>query len=558
MRILTRTLGAALLTSLLCAPQLATAGAPAEAPTMAQARQSYDDGDWDVSSSRFEAVYAAAPEDSVERAEAALERANIAWEQGDYATARRWAEDSLERARALKLDAAVGRLLLTLGHIEVSEGHLSRARQTFQLCVQLSKEQQDDVFGSLCRMNLSLVERTRGQKPDDNKLRADIAKLKALGTPMATGAALAKTAELFERRGELAQALMLLEQAQSEFVAAKNVPAQTRNALRQARVLQSAGRHAEAKQKIEAALPALKRMKNRPSLVLAYGLLGKDAEQRNDQSDAVQNYLAALKVANETKSPQLTAQTQLAVCEALMRPTIDPRAETYCVQAAARFDALKVHELAARAQIASAQIKQTGGDLREARKLYIAAIERLEKEVDPELLDRGSLAQQKVNLCQVEVQLEMTGTLLRCRDALKSVESSPKIHPGAQAAALYNIGQAAQREKQWTEALNAYDKAAGVFEVIPDRVRAADARLRAGTLAATLKDHEARAETSLRAGIKTLGADTATPQALQTAINLRTQLAQLQLNQAKYSDVIATIDTLLPLLTTPELVGQRA
>jgi tetratricopeptide (TPR) repeat protein len=425
--------------------------------------------------------------------------------------------------------------------------------------VQLAGEQQDNVFGALCRMNLSLVERTRGTKPNDAKLKADIAQLQQLGTPMAVGAALAKTAELYERRGELDQALVLLGQADERFRTAGNVPAQSRNALRQARVLQAAGRGPEAKSKIEGALPSLKRMKNRPSLVLAYGLLGKDAEQRSAHDDAVDHYLSALQVANETKSPQLVAQSQLAVCEALMRPTIDARAETYCVQAAARFDQLKVHELAARAQLATAQIKQTQGDLREARRLYIAAIERLERDVDPELLDKRSLSQQKVNVCQVDNQLEITGALLRCRDALKGVEAaSNPPHGPARAAALYNVGLAAQREKQWAEALGSYDKAAQAFEALGERVRAADARLRLGTLAATLKDQEVRAEAALREGIKGLGADTSTVEALQTAVNLRTQLVQLQLSQSRHADAAATIDTLLPLLTGPQLVGQRA
>jgi tetratricopeptide (TPR) repeat protein len=548
--------------SLLALSLCAAASAGAEqvpAATMEDARAAYDAGDWDDAASRFEAVYEASGKDSPQRAEAALERANIAWEQGDYATARRWAEEALELARALKLDAAVGRLLLTLGHIEASEGKLGQARQTFQLCVQLAKEQQDNIFGALCRMNLSLVERTRGQKPDEAKIKADIASLQKLGTPMAVGAALAKTAELYEQRGELEQANLMLSQAQERFAAAGNVPAQSRNALRQARVLQSMGRHAEAKSKVDAALPALKRMKNRPSLVLAYGLLGKDAEQRGAQSDAVEHYLSALKVANETKSPQLIAQGQLAVCEALMRPTIDMRAETYCVQAAARFEQLKVYELAARAQIAAAQLKQTSGALADARKLYLSAIKMLEEKVSPEVLDKRALAQQKVNVCQVEVQLEVTGALVRCRDALKSVESASKPPYGAaHAAALYNVGVAAQREKQWSEALSAFDRAASAYDGLSERVRAADARLRLGTLAATLKDQEARGIAALRAGIKGLGADVAQPDALQTAINLRVQLIQLLLATSQHAEALSVADELLPLVNTPKLTGQRA
>src|SRR5690554_2962519 len=88
------------------------------------ARELYAAGDWETAREAYKAAFEDAPENSVYKAEASLELANLLWEQGENNAAELRVKDALKRAEALKLDAAIGQLLLTKGHIEASQGRL--------------------------------------------------------------------------------------------------------------------------------------------------------------------------------------------------------------------------------------------------------------------------------------------------------------------------------------------------------------------------------------------------------------------------------------------------
>src|SRR5690554_5006904 len=90
-----------------------SAFAEESAGSLERAREQYRSGHWDEAAANFERAHAGAAEDSVAKAEAALELGSLLWEQGRYGEAEVKVKDALERARTLKLDGAIGQLLLT-------------------------------------------------------------------------------------------------------------------------------------------------------------------------------------------------------------------------------------------------------------------------------------------------------------------------------------------------------------------------------------------------------------------------------------------------------------
>ncbi len=128
---------------------------------MTQARGLYDRGQWSEAIATYKKAHEAAPTSSPRKAEAALEWSSILREQGKFRQAHKRAEEALKLARKIRQDRLIGRLLLTLGHIETGQGRLSTARSTFQICVS-STRGKDPVFHSLCSINLSLIEQHRG------------------------------------------------------------------------------------------------------------------------------------------------------------------------------------------------------------------------------------------------------------------------------------------------------------------------------------------------------------------------------------------------------------
>ncbi len=526
------------------------------APTIAQepvdytellthARASYDMGDWDVAKATYKQIYDGAPDSSVQKAEAALEWANILWEQGDYAAAGKRAQDALERAQKLKLDSAVGRLLLTIGHVEASQGKLGRAQRTLRLCVSMARDAKDDVSQALCRMNLSLVRRVQGKAGIDKKqLEADIAKLQSANTPLAVGSALVKTAELFEKNGDRAKARALLDRAHTQFVRAGNVPAQARNRLRKARLMQEAGDFEGARRELLMAKPALERMKNRPSLVSLHGLMGADARHRGDVATSRVHLKRALGFAEQTRSPQLVARAHLALCESYSTPNVDKRAANHCARAADGFKGLKAPELEARARIAQAAIDQKSGHTAQARKGYTRVVELLES-VSPALRNADSIATQRANLCQVDNQLEATGALRSCDAAvaaIRAIDDGPKRNWRALAASHYAAGFAAQREKNIKASLRHFEAASRIYTEQGEHARAADAHLRMGLTYAAVMQGDDLAERSFRNGLAQ--AKLAPEGALKNTLitQLLFQLAESQLARKKPADALATFE----------------
>src|SRR6056297_1461628 len=129
------------------------------------ARALYQAGHWDDANGAFETAYDGAADGSEIKAAASLEWASLLWERGEYNQAERLVTEAIELDRALDLDDATGRLLVTLGHIEASKGELAEAENTLNICVQLTGELGDDVYRALCRLNRRVVRTLRGEDP---------------------------------------------------------------------------------------------------------------------------------------------------------------------------------------------------------------------------------------------------------------------------------------------------------------------------------------------------------------------------------------------------------
>lgn len=514
----------------------------AEVAKMEQARQAYDSGEWDRAVVLYEEVYKGSSKKESLHAEAALEWSNILWERGEYSKAMKHAEEALEVARALKLDEAVGRLLVTIGHIEASQGKLGSAAKTFALCSSLSKESGDEVFGAICRMNLSLVNRLRGRAGmSDAELKSNIALLESAKTPLAAGSAMAKTADLYSKNKNYAGAMALLQKAQVQFVAAGSVPAQARNRLRMAQVLQDSGDFDAARAQLELARSPLLKMNNRPALVNTYGLLGRDAQQRGQRADAVTHYNASLKLAQGIGNPQLIAQSHLALCEVLASPSAATNVEHHCVQATDRFSKLRVPELEARARIVRANLAQTRGENKEARAQYKEVIKLMEEEVSASVRDADTLAVQYANLCQVDYSLKTTGTLSVCKTGLEKLLALEKsgAYVGHIAATYYIAGFAAQDEKNVKQALRYFEQAALAYMKLPtpEPVRAADSQLRMGIIYSAIIKGEDNAERAFRKGLELLQGQERATGALAIQAQLSQQLVQLFAERKQWTSV---------------------
>lgn len=497
---------------------------------MSSARELYASGDWETAKEAYQAAYDAAPAGSVARAEATLELASLLWEQGDYSQAEAKARDALAQAKTLKLDKAIGRLMLTLGHIEASRGKLSSAQTTLSICAKSAQESQDLNVAALCRVSLRFVKQLRGQPVSDTEFNRDLELLKKSGDDMLVGTALAKSSEGFARAGDYAHALGLLNQAQERFVAAGSLPAQTRNKLRRAELYQEMGRYADAEKELDGLVLAFKNMRNKPSLVTAYSLNGRQAEQAGDMEAAESHFIAAVKLAGTMSNPTLVANSELAACEFYARTSND-RAGALCKSAHARFQKSGVPDLAARAVVAGARAAHVRGDLRTAREGYIAAAAALEDRIYTDD-DRKELATQYVNLCSIEFQLESASAFGRCRDAVKRLEQvktqSSEVtgmlgaaHLTAGAAA-YKLNKAKDAEKHLTTSIL-------LLEKVGDVARASDAYLRLGRLQMRLQRDEAAA--SLERSIEL---SKARPELAQTTTQARIQYAQYLMDHEKW------------------------
>lgn len=502
------------------------------------AQKQYQNGEWEQARQNYEKAYEAAPDDSKLKARAALEWSSLLWEQGDYAHAARRVDDALERAKKLEMNQAIGQLLLTKGHIEASRGKLRSAENTLKICIEMAGEQKDEVFSSLCRINHRLVRQLRGRPVGpESDYRKAIARLEAAGTPLSVGASLAKTAELYGKTGNPGRALSLLKKAQAEFKKAGSVPAQLRNRLRIARLLQEQNQHVQARKYLEGLVGKFQAMHNRPALVDALVLTAEDARTRGKIGEAAKMYKKALAVAKQTGSPNLIARGHLALCEFGVQTGQGEGVVGDCEVAAKGFDKLDVPELAARANAQLARLYHAKGELNKASAKYSEVIQTLEKTGVPGSADTPQLASYRANLCQVEMSLRSNGALHLCKRALDELDKLSHPDPSMVAATQYAVGVTAGRDGWAGKGVDNLKKAADLAEALtpPDHALAADALLRLGAVLSKMNNKEDDADAAFHRGIA-ICQKASSPELRATEVQLRIQLAQLEMSRDEYTE----------------------
>lgn len=505
----------------------------------------YHEGKWYRAREVYDRAYEVAPEDSPVRVHAALGRSTLLWEQGNYAAARTHVDKAMDLAETLELDDAIGQLLLTLGHIEASQGNLGSAEETLRHCVKLAAEQDDAVFGPLCKLNYRLVRKLQGKSvASKNSYRKALKKLESVDSPLTVGLSLSKTAELYAEGGKQGRAFSLLTRAEKEYEKAGSVPAQARNRMLKARMYQETGQWKRARKLLQGLADTFQGMGSKPALVESYGLLGNDAQHRRAFDDARTYYQQALEVAQATGSPQLIAKVRVAMCELGAKEGDYEGSASHCRSAIETFQDLGMAKLKATAQSSLGSAAQTAGKLEESRQALIAAEETLEEKVHARLRNDGSLAHVLANLCQVEMHMQIEGALYRCRKALDHLDSDRDSH-GMVAATHYARGNAAANEGHPDEAAEQLAKAAEMFAQAEsvDYRRYADAMLRLGSIRERT-DAPKEALEAYRTALGTLdAANEASVRPLQ--IKLRTKYTQLLLGQKEWNEAEAELQKLV-------------
>jgi tetratricopeptide (TPR) repeat protein len=506
------------------------------------AQQAYHKGHWYEAQMRYEDAYEQAASDSELKVHAAVGLSSLLWERGNYGQARRFIDEALAKARDLEMNESIGRLMLTLGHIEASQGQLASAEQTLKACVKLTNEGDDKVFGPLCKLNRRLVRELQGKSVGpEAEYRATIKQLKSTETPLTVGMSLAKTAELYAEGGDTNRALELVGQASAQYQKANSVPASTRVKLQKARILQDAGQWRAARSALSGLVEKFQQMGSKPALVQTLGLLGNDAQYRGNWGQAHERFQQSLKVAKETGSPQMIAKAQLALCDLGARAPEAVSSET-CEAAAETFDQLGMPRLTAKAYGARGRRMQAQGSFDAARKAYVQAVETLETQVHPSLYG-DQLARVRANLCQVDMQIEATGTYYRCRKALEAVESAGLEEPGLRAATLYAMGIAAEREGKPKEGVKHLKESIDLYrsDALNDPSSLADALLRRGVI---MVEHD-----KLEEGITNLSEAaelvSGREQLRPARIQIRIQLAQAQLEAEQWKAATKTLEGLI-------------
>jgi tetratricopeptide (TPR) repeat protein len=541
----TRTLSVLAIAFSCTLPAAAFASEDAARKQLEAARELYATGNWETAKEAYEDAYAKAPEDSISKAEATLEWANLLWEQGSYDPAYTRAKEALDRAQKLKLEEPIGRLLLTLGHIEASRGDLSGAQTTLELCVKLAGEQKDTNFQALCRMNARFVKQLRGKNPGSSAaFKRDLQTLEKSGQPLFVGTALAKSAELRDKVGDPIGALDMLRRAHKQFEKAGSLPAITRNKMRLAQAYQQLGQWNDAAGELDGLVLTFKNMRNRPALVTAYALEARQAEHEGKAKTALQNYNRSVREAKALGSPQIEANAHLALCEFFGRTDKPQRGVAACNRSRTLFERVGMPTLATRALVVQARAAHARNDLPRARDLYFEAIAELEKRRAGR--DHAAeLATQRVNLCQIERSLDNDGALKLCRDAAADLAKLQKKSPTEEAMermTLYNVGAEARDAGNLSEAQENLERATEAFVTANQKVEAANALVLLGDVHLRRK-RVSKAHASWERGLKLV--DNLGDVGIVAASEIRAQLGQSQIDQRQWKDAVDTIEPLL-------------
>ncbi len=524
---------------------------------LGDARSLYYAGHWEEADEAFESAHQTSEEGTRLRAAAALEWGSLHWEQGNYPRAERLVTEALNLARELEIDEATGELLVTMGHIEASKGELSSAENTLNICIQLTGELGDDLHRALCRLNRRMVRTLQGKDPgSDADYRADLDTLGNAEGSLSVGTSLAKTAELFRNNGDYDRAAEMLDQAEEIYREAGSVPALTKNQLRRAQLMHHRDLYEEARPMLEGLLGRFEAMKNRPMIVHTLSLQAADAIQQSDMEQGVSLYRRALNIAEQIGNPQLIGRVHLALCELNFA-----NSPSHCREATKVFSSTNMRFLEIRAQTSLARTYQARHQFEKSRTTFRKAIEQLEDAVDTsEGPHAVSHTLQYANLCQVEAQLEATGALSTCRQAIEAIENLDEAeqnrHANLRAATIHAAGRTAIQENNARAAIEHLTESAQLYEQRSEpkyQLLAADVLLRLGVIQNESDSAGDDAPDTFERGLKIVAnLDRSDSEVAATYVSLKTQLTQRIMADEQWSDSVAMLRKLIALTADVE------
>ncbi|MFB6262348.1 MAG: tetratricopeptide repeat protein [Bradymonadaceae bacterium] len=493
-----------------------------------RAQRAYGEGQWFEAQLRYEDALELASEKSPMRVRAALGLGTLLWQRGNYADARTYVERALEEARRQELHSAIGRLLLARGHIQASTGELSDAERTLDLCTKLAAEQGDRVFGPLCRINRRLVRKLQGKSvAPEEKYRQLLQSLEESESPLMVGMSLAKSAELYADSGETDRALSLIDRAGAQYRRAGSAPAQARNRVARARLLQNQGRWDEARRVLDGLVETFRRMGAKPAEIDTLGLLARDARRRGRLSRARRRLKRALRLAREIDASRSIAEVRLSLCEVHAAGGTD--GVEPCRRAREAFEKLDMPAMLARTYSAEGRVHQSAGSDAEARADFLEAIRIREERVHPSVRNPSAMRTVRANLCQVENSLQIQGAFHRCREIAEALEKADDAERPKLAATHYAAGTSAARESELEGAVDHLRRAVELYGSgeLDAPVDAARARLRLGGALRRQGEREAAAAV-FRRGIAALEDASGGSETERSSLrrSMRTQLAQ--------------------------------
>jgi tetratricopeptide (TPR) repeat protein len=512
--------------------------------TLQNANTAYDSGNWSSAKTLYQKALDTAEDGSELQAEAALNLSHLLWEQGEYIQASEFAEKALNIAEKRNLKEGLGRLLLTVGHIEASRGKLLEAKDTLRICEKLSKKQGDKVFAALCRLNKRTVRQLLGEEvAPTESFQKDLETIRAHGSPLAAGVALAKTADLHQEANNDELAEKLLKDAHKNFEKAESTPSLLKNRLRLARLYQKQGEFEKMRSQLQGTLERFEKMGVNPSLVHALELKALDFEELGQSGKAESYFKRSLSAAEKTDSPQLLAKARLNLCEFYARQRNLKAAKPVCSKALDGFETAKMPSLVARTHAQLAHLAHRKQKLEEARKHYQEAVSAIQSYAKSSL---PAFAREMANLCQVEMLLTTQESHKQCKKALKVLANHPNPPKSMRASTHYAVGITAKRTGKTDEATKHLRKAARLAhgQQPADRDLASDAYLRLGAILAKNKKTYPDAKKAFISGLDVVR-HAENPDKLKSARReILKQKGQLELNMKEWKQGLQTLETL--------------
>ena len=236
----------------------------------------------------------------------------LAQEQGDYTEARRLYGQTLAITVELGDKSGTASALHQLGNIARLQGELDQARKLYYRAQDMFKELDAKSEQALSLHQLAMLAQDQGNYAEARKLyEQSLAIESELGNQPAAARTLHQLGIIAQHQGDLARARELCDQALKTFIdlGAKFEQAAVLHQL--GRIAQDTGDLAQARRLYDQSLAIRRELGDKAGIAGTLGQKGLLAEAEKDDGAALENYLIALTIFTELKSPSRDVAAQL-------------------------------------------------------------------------------------------------------------------------------------------------------------------------------------------------------------------------------------------------------